>query len=79
MCIPESSHFSIIQPFLFTKFNVSQISKHLYVSMQQQDVICNKWFCWLVNWSHFIHEMAWIRISLDTAKSIQIEEIDSIE
>ncbi|XP_070050619.1 uncharacterized protein [Nicotiana tomentosiformis] len=25
-----------------------------------QDLICNKWFCWLVNWSHFLHEMAWI-------------------
>nr|YP_009561670.1 hypothetical chloroplast RF19 [Commiphora gileadensis]QAT19758.1 hypothetical chloroplast RF19 [Commiphora gileadensis] len=68
MGIPEKSHFSIIQPFHFTKFNVSQISQHLYVSMQQQDVICNKSFCWLVNWSHFIHEMGWIGISLDTAK-----------
>nr|UDP58725.1 hypothetical chloroplast RF19 [Dracaena serrulata] len=68
MCIPEKSNFSIIQPFHFTKFNVSQISQHLYVSMQQQDVICNKEFCWLVNWSHFIHEMGWLGIILDTAK-----------
>nr|WGS94094.1 Ycf1 [Ligusticopsis sp. RT-2022a]WGS94095.1 Ycf1 [Ligusticopsis sp. RT-2022a]WGS94181.1 Ycf1 [Ligusticopsis sp. RT-2022a]WGS94193.1 Ycf1 [Ligusticopsis sp. RT-2022a]WGS94266.1 Ycf1 [Ligusticopsis sp. RT-2022a] len=37
--------------------------------MQQQDVICNKQFCWLVNWSHFIHEMGWIGISLDTANN----------
>lgn len=31
--------------------------------MQQQYVICNK-FCWLVNWSHFIHEIDWIDISM---------------
>ncbi|KAK6772063.1 hypothetical protein RDI58_030700 [Solanum bulbocastanum] len=61
--------FQLFNHFHFTKFNVSQISQHLSLSMQQQDLICNKWFCWLVNWSHFIHEMAWIGISLDTAKS----------
>ena len=27
---------------------------------------CNKLFCWLFNWSHFIHTMGWIGISLDT-------------
>ncbi|KAJ6957390.1 hypothetical protein NC653_039360 [Populus alba x Populus x berolinensis] len=36
--------------------------------MQQQDVICNKKFCWLVNLSYFIHEIDWIDISLDTTK-----------
>nr|QCP70999.1 hypothetical chloroplast RF19 [Plantago ovata] len=80
MAIREKSHFSITQPFFFSKFNVSQISQHLYVSMQQQDVICNKKFCWLVNWlgncSKFFQEMAGIGISLDTA---EIQKVHSIE
>nr|YP_010193666.1 hypothetical protein Ycf1 [Zostera japonica]YP_010193678.1 Ycf1 [Zostera japonica]QZQ52886.1 hypothetical protein Ycf1 [Zostera japonica]QZQ52898.1 Ycf1 [Zostera japonica] len=49
---------NLIFPLLnlfFTKFNIMQISQHLYVSMQQQDVICNKSFCWLVNGAHCIH------------------------
>nr|YP_009755462.1 Ycf1 [Sinomenium acutum]QIP53864.1 Ycf1 [Sinomenium acutum] len=70
MRIPELSYFSIIQPFHFTKFNVSQISKHLYVSMQQQNVICNKYFCWLVNWSYFFNEMDWVGVLLDKTKSV---------
>ena len=29
---------------------------------------CNKLFCGLVNWSHFIHTIGWIGIGLDIAK-----------
>lgn len=73
MSISESSHFSTIQPFFFTKFNLSPISQHLYVSMQQQDIfIISRFFGWLIGPIFLLKWIEWVLDWLNSNKFIQL-------
>ncbi|GAY56461.1 hypothetical protein CUMW_172070, partial [Citrus unshiu] len=67
-----SMHNLSIQ-YLFPSNLIFQSFNHFLLpsSMSARlDVIYNKQFWWLVNLSHFIHEMGWIGISFDETKEV---------